>query len=40
VAVTGGDSGGVALSAELLLSRADAAMYQAKAAGKAQFALS
>ena len=39
VAVTGGDSGGVALSAELLLSRADAAMYQAKAAGKAQFAL-
>lgn len=40
VAVTGGDSGGLALSAELLLSRADAAMYQAKAAGKAQFALS
>lgn len=39
VAVTGGDSGGLALSAELLLSRADAAMYQAKAAGKAQFAL-
>lgn len=39
VAVTGGDSGAVALSAELLLSRADAAMYQAKAAGKAQYAL-
>ena len=40
VAVTGGDSGGVALSAESLLSRADAAMYQAKAAGKAQFVVS
>lgn len=40
VAVTGGDSDGAALSAELLLSRADAAMYQAKAAGKAQFVLS
>ena len=39
VAFTGGDSGGGTSSAELLLSRADAAMYQAKAAGKAQFAL-
>lgn len=39
VAFTGGDSGVVTSSAELLLSRADAAMYQAKAAGKAQFAL-
>jgi len=39
IAVTGGDSGSVALSAELLLSRADAAMYRAKAAGKAQFFL-
>jgi len=39
VAVTGGDSGSVALSAELLLSRADAAMYRAKAAGKAQFSM-